>query len=169
MEPAKQNINSKQNINFKILFVIFLLVVILAIIHASSRINYLQQQLFNQNSQLLVLQNSKDILAHKLEEANLKLAALDSANKFLEKNTEQLIAMKDFLQSQLNMLNEQLASQQEIISYQQQIIVSLNEANSKLDTVISQIGNLSVIPATASTSKERKVNVFVSAGEEKNK
>lgn len=169
MEPEKQNINSKQKINYKTLLLIFLLAAILAIIYTSLRINYLQQQLINQEFQLSTLQNSKDILARKLEETNLKLVALDSANKFLEKNNEQLIVMRDFLHSQLNMLNKQLASQQEIISFQQQIIASLNEANSKLDTVISQIGNLYLQSTTTSTSKgpKGKVDVILSPAEEK--
>ncbi len=47
----------------------------------------------------------------KLQEANLKSATLVSANNFLEKNTEQLEAIRDFLQGKLDMINQQLAQQ----------------------------------------------------------
>lgn len=168
-EEHEEHIESKKrSVNSKIIFVILLLIAVSVISYMVSRINYLRQQLVKQESQLLELKSFKDTLERQLQEANLKLAVLNSANNFLEKNTERLGAIREFLQSQLNMINEQLAKQQEIISSQQQIITSLAQANSKLDSVISRIGYL-YLQSTAPASKGRKgkVDVFLSPAEEK--
>ena len=165
MEPQPPQHNPK----IKIIFVIFLLAASSIIIYMLSQMNYLKQQLVNKESQLLELSNYKNILERKLQETDLKLAALTSANSFLEKNNERLGAIRDFLKNQLDMINEQLARQQEIIDYQQEIVTSLKEANSKLDTIISQIGYLYLSSPATSPVKDRnkvKVNVILTPKQE---
>jgi chromosome segregation ATPase len=159
----------KHNPKIKIIFVIFLLATSSIIIYMLFQMNYLKQQLVNKESQLLELRNYKNILERKLQETDLKLAALTSANSFLEKNNERLGAIRDFLKNQLDMINEQLARQQEIIDLQQEIVTSLKEANSKLDTVISQIGYLYLSSPATSPVKGRnkaKVNVILTPKQE---
>lgn len=175
MEPQPPQ-PPKHNPKIKIIFVIFLLAASSIIIYMLSQMNYLKQQLVNKESQLLELSNYKNILERKLQETDLKLAALTSANSFLEKNNERLGAIRDFLKNQLDMINEQLArqqeiidSQQEIIDYQQEIVTSLKEANSKLDTIISQIGYLYLSSPATSPVKDRnkvKVNVILTPKQE---
>ncbi len=165
MEPQPP----KHNPKIKIIFVIFLLAASSIIIYMLSQMNYLKQQLVNKESQLLELSNYKNILERKLQETDLKLAALTSANSFLEKNNERLGAIRDFLKNQLDMINEQLARQQEIIDHQQEIATSLKEANSKLDTIISQIGYLYLSSPATSPVKDRnkvKVNVILTPKQE---
>ena len=165
MEPQPP----KHNPKIKIIFVIFLLAASSIISYMLSQMNYLKQQLVNKESQLLELRNYKNILERKLQETDLKLAALTSANSFLEKNNERLGAIRDFLKNQLDMINEQLARQQEIIEHQQEIVASLKEANSKLDTIISQIGYLYLSSPATSPVKDRnkvKVNVILTPKQE---
>jgi len=168
-EPLMEEMESpKKKVNLKIIFAITLLVAIIAGISIAFQANQLRQQLVKQESQLLVLKNSNGILERQLQEANLKLTALTSANSFLEKNNERLYAIREFLQDQLNRINEQLALQKEIISVQQEIISSLKEVNGKLDTVLSQLSYLYVQSTGADASKDRKgkVEVQLSPAEE---
>jgi len=163
MEPAKQSGIPK------IIFVISLLIFASIIIYLASQINYFQKQLVIRESKLQELQKSEDILKNQLQAASLKLDALNTANVFLEKNTERLSAIREFLQGQLDMINEQLVRQQEIISSQEEIITSLKETNNKLDTIISQLGYLYMESTAGPTSKGRKskVGVVLSPGGDK--
>jgi len=134
MEPSSHKPVEQYGIP-KTIFIISALIFISIIIYTTFQINYFQKQLVIRESQLLELENSKGVLEGQLQEANLKLVVLNSANAFLEKNTERLSAIREFLQGQLNMINEQLTQQQEIISTQQEIITSLGQTNDKLDLI----------------------------------
>ncbi len=163
MEPSEKGGISKN------IFVIALLFAICVIIYMTFQGNYLQKQLVIRESKVLELQGSKDALERRLQETNVKLATLSSANVFLEKNNERLSAVREFLQGQLDIINGQLSRQEELISSQQQIITSLSETNNKLDTVISQLGRLYMESVAAPTSKgnKGKVGVFLTPAEEK--
>ena len=167
MEEKRHNSNPPKS-NSAVIIVIIALVTIPTITYMASRINFIRQQLVNQQAQILELKNSKDNLEQQLQDANLKLAALTSANNYLEKNAERLAAIRDFLQDQLSKINEQLAQQEKVIAYQEEIITSLKEANSKLDTVISQIGYLYLESEKTASSKDKgRVNVYLSPEEGK--
>jgi len=144
------------------------IVLIIAIIvaYAFIQAHQLEQRILAQNYQLLELKGDKERLARQLQEANLKISALSSANNFVEKDNQQLNLLSDALEKQLervtidkNIAIEVALNQlKEIINHQEKTIAFLKAVNVKLDTVLSQTGP---------QRHNKKVDVFLSPGKER--
>lgn len=164
MESRNQNTKSRA------VFLLLILVIISVFWFTAVNINKLKQQLDIRDFQIVELKRSIDKLEYRLQVADLKIAALTGANAFLEKNNNKLGEIKDSLQNQFNLINNELGQQQGIADTQQNMITSLNDVTSKLDAIISQLGYLysKSISTTASSPKSRKqkVDVFLSPAKE---